>query len=161
MKYHLNLLVRSTCLLLLATAAAITLNHFRHDRLPWRGEWARHVENRARQAGLTLVGPGTVRQALASDTSRLLDARPTVDFCAGHIPGAQSLPFELVAEMLASMQIELRPDQSFITYCARNDCDEGLELALFLRRTGYTNVTLFAGGLAEWRASGGAVDTGP
>ena len=56
------------------------------------------------------------------------------------------------------MQIELPREQPIITCCARNDCDEGLELALFLRRTGYTNVTLFAGGLAEWRASGGTVE---
>ena len=44
------------------------------------------------------------------------------------------------------------------TYCARSDCDEGLELALFLRHTGYTNTLLFAGGLAEWRAAGGTVE---
>ena len=161
MKSLLSMLLRSLCLLLLAVATATALNQFRRDRLPWHGDWARHVENRALEAGLMLVGPHTVRQALVSGTKRILDARSTADFRAAHIPHAISLPFDLAADLLASMQIELPREQPLITYCARNDCDEGLELALFLRHTGYTHVTLFAGGLAEWRAAGGAVETGP
>jgi rhodanese-related sulfurtransferase len=92
---------------------------------------------------------------------RILDARSTGDFRAAHIAHAISLPFDLAADLLASMQIELPREQPLITYCARNDCDEGLELALFLRSTGYTNILLFAGGLAEWRAACGAVEAGP
>ena len=59
------------------------------------------------------------------------------------------------------MQLELPREQPIITYCARNDCDEGLDLALFLHQIGYTNVSLFSGGLAEWRAGGGVVEVEP
>jgi rhodanese-related sulfurtransferase len=156
-----NLLLRSLGLLFLATLTAGTLNLCRQDQLPWRGDWAQHVENRARQTGLSLVGLQTVREALSLRAVRLLDARPTADFRAGHIPRADSLPFDLAGDLLVSMQIELQRGQPIITYCARNDCDEGLELGLFLRRIGYTNVALFAGGLAEWRASGGTVEVEP
>jgi len=152
------MLVRASALLLLAAIGSTALNLVRHTPLPLRGEWSRHVENRALHAGINLLGISALRQAVVSASPRLLDARSTTDFRAGHIPGARSLPFDLAADLLASMQIELARDQPLITYCARNDCDEGLELALFLRHTGYTNVLLFAGGLAEWRAAGGAVE---
>ena len=152
------MLVRASAVLLLAASGSTALNLLRHTPLPLRGAWSRHVENRALQNGLKLLGISAVHQAVQSGAPRLLDARPAADFRAGHLPGALSLPFDLAADLLASMQIELPRDQPLITYCARNDCDEGLELALFLRRTGYTNVLLFAGGLAEWRAAGGAVE---
>lgn len=161
MKSSLKLLSHVILLLLIAAAFGITSNYFRSQRVPWRGEWSKHVEQRAWQAGLRLVGPATVRQAIETGTSKLLDARPAADFRVAHIPQAQSLPFELATEMLATMQIELGRDQAIITYCARSDCDEGLELALLLRRTGFTNVMLFAGGLADWCAAGGHVEVAP
>jgi rhodanese-related sulfurtransferase len=157
----LKTLAQAFFLLLVAAALAVATNYLRTPRLPWRGEWARHVEHRAWQAGLRLVGPAAVRQAIEKGTPRLLDARPAADFRAGHIPQAQSLPFELATEMLATMQLDLARDQAIVTYCARADCDEGLELALLLRRAGFTNVTLFAGGLTEWRAAGGRVEVTP
>jgi rhodanese-related sulfurtransferase len=158
MKTWLPQLLRAAALLLLASVCSAALNLVRHSPLPLRGEWSTHVENRALRAGLQLVGIGALRKAVVTGAPRVLDARPVADFRAAHIPGAQSLPFDLAAEMLASMQIELTRDQPLIAYCARHDCDEGLELALFLRRTGYTNTLLFAGGLAEWRAAGGTVE---
>ena len=158
MKPLLQQLLRAAALLLLAAVCSAALNLVRRDLVPLRGEWSRHVENRALHAGLNLLGISGMQQAVANRMPRVLDARPTADFRAGHIPGALSLPFDLAADLLASMQIELARDQPLITYCARNDCDEGLELALFLRRTGYTHTLLFAGGLAEWRAAGGKVE---
>ena len=161
MKLSLKLRSQVILLLLIATTFGLTANFLRPQRLSWRGEWSKHVEQHAWQAGLRLVGFATVRQAAETGTPQLLDARPAADFRAAHLPQAQSLPFELAAEMLSSMQIDLARDQAIITYCARPDCDEGLELALLLRRTGFTNVMLFAGGLAEWRASGGRVEVAP
>jgi len=152
------MLVRASVLLLLAASGSTALNLVRHTPLPLRGEWSRHVENKALHNGLKLLGISALQQAVKSGAPHLLDARPAAAFRAGHIPGARSLPFDLAADLLASMQIELARNQPLITYCARNDCDEGLELALFLRHIGFTNVQLFAGGLAEWRAAGGAVE---
>jgi rhodanese-related sulfurtransferase len=161
MKRPYNLLLRVLFLLLATIAAACTLNNLRSDRLPWHGDWDKHVENRARQTGVPLIGLHTVRQALMIPSTRLLDARPTADFRAGHIPRATSLPIDHAEELIAAMQIDLQREQPIVTYCARNDCAEGLELALFLRRIGFTNVTLFAGGLTEWRAGGEAVEVEP
>ena len=161
MKPFLTLLLQSIILSLVAIIFGISLNTFRSHRLPWRGEWSRHVEQRAWQAGLRLVGIATVQQAIKTGNVRLLDARPVADYRAAHLPQAQSLPFEFAREMFAGMQMDLTRGQPIITYCGRPDCDEGLELALFLRQMGYTNVALFAGGLAEWRSAGGPVEATP
>ena len=148
-------------LALLAAGLGAAVNAARPDRLPWRGEWARHVETRAWQKKIRLAGLDTVRRAAHTGTPVLLDARPAADFRAGHLPRAQSLPFELAPELMAALQAALTREQALLTYCTRGDCDEGLELALFLRGQGYTNVMLFPGGLHEWRAAGGAVEVGP
>jgi len=161
MKTLLSMALRILWLLLLAMGVSAAANFLRPHPLPWRGEWAQHVEQRAWQANVHLVGPATVRQASETGAAKLLDARPAADYYAGHIPRAQSLPFDLATEMLANMQLDLARDQPLIIYCARPDCDEGLELALYLRRAGFTNVVLFAGGLSEWCAAGGRVEATP
>jgi len=148
-------------LLIIATILGCLTNFLRSPQLAWRGAWAQHVEQRAWQAGIRLVGPTAVRHAIETGRPKILDARPTIDFHTCHIPEAQSLPFELATEMLTSMQIDLGRDPAIITYCARPDCDEGLELALLLRRSGFTNVLLFAGGLTEWQLSGGRIEASP
>jgi rhodanese-related sulfurtransferase len=160
-KSFFKLVAKILGLLLMALVLGVASNTVRTNRVPWRGAWSQYVEQRAWQAGLRLVGPATVRQAMETGDSKLLDARPAADFRAGHIPHAQSLPFEIAGEMLTTMQIDLDRDQAIITYCARFDCDEGLELAQFLRRAGYTHVALFAGGLSEWQAAGGRVEATP
>jgi len=157
----MKLILQMLALTLAAAGLGAAVNAARPGGLPWRGDWAHHVENRAWQEHIRLAGLATVRAAVRAGAPLLLDARPAADFRAGHLPGARSLPFELAPEMLASLQVPIARDQAMVTYCARNDCDEGLELARLLRQVGYTNVLLFAGGLGEWRAAGGAVERGP
>ena len=156
----MKLMLQMLALILVATGLGAAVNAARPGRLPWRGDWDRHVETRALQQHIRLAGLATVQRAVNTGAPVLLDARPAADFRAGHLPRAQSLPFELAPEMLAGMQVPLARNQALLTYCARNDCDEGLELALLLRQQGYTNVMLFPGGLHEWRAGGGAVEGG-
>jgi rhodanese-related sulfurtransferase len=60
---------------------------------------------------------------------------------------------------LTALRSEVDLSENIITYCSNSDCDEGLELALLLRQAGYTRVALFAGGLNEWIAAGGAVES--
>ena len=150
--------------LLLAGAAAglgLAANAVRPQRLPWVGDWARHVEARARQEKIPLATLAALRQAVAQGTAVVLDARPMADYAAGHIPGAAALPQDQVADFLAVRLAAYDRRQALVTYCAGAECDEALQLALLLRVQGYTNLALFAGGLREWRETGGAVEAGP
>lgn len=155
------LALRILALPLLAILCAASVNASRFQPLPWRGDWSRHVENRALKAGVELAGLGALKQASETGAALLLDARSAAAFRAGHIRGAFSLPLNRATEALATLPIEMDPDRPIIAYCGRSGCDEGLQLALLLRRFGYRRVSLFAGGWEEWKAAGGAVETGP
>ena len=115
---------------MLAIACGVTVNLSRRSALPWKGEWAKHVENRAGHAGIKLVGLGAMKQIAVTKSSLVFDARSAADFRAGHFPGARSIPIDQPDIMLAAMQIEMAHNQPVITYCARNDCDEGTGISL-------------------------------
>ena len=54
----------------------------------------------------------------------------------------------------------LRPDTPLLVYCGGADCTDALELALKLRELGFSDLTLYPGGYAEWVAYGGATRAG-
>ena len=144
-----------------ALLCAVAANAMRGHPLPWRADWSGHIENRAVRAGIPLAGIGRVRTVMVVRDALLIDARESAHFRAGHVPGAVSLPLAEARERLMAEPVSPEPGHPLIVYCGGLDCDDALDLALLLRRFGYRDVTLFAGGWAEWRAAGGAVETGP
>lgn len=144
-----------------ALLCAAGVNALRPKPLPWRADWSAHIEERARSAGLGLATVHQVRAAVSAGEALLVDAREAERFRAGRIPGAVSLPLATAREQLMTAPIADDPDQPMIAYCGGLDCEDALELALLLRRFGYRQVSLFAGGWAEWQAAGGAAEAGP
>ncbi|MBP7148155.1 MAG: DUF3365 domain-containing protein [Acidobacteria bacterium] len=105
--------------------------------------------------GGRLAGPGLI----------VVDARPTRDYLAGHLPGAQSLqvdnlrsmsrgvPGELFpADLLAVVfgRLGIRPDSTVVAYGAGGDYD-ATYLAMVLRAAGVPGAAVLDGGLARWR----------
>jgi rhodanese-related sulfurtransferase len=79
----------------------------------------------------------------------LLDVRPEVEFQAGHLPGAVSIPLEELEQRLD----ELPQDRLIVAYCRGPYCvfaDEALEL---LSSLGW-NVARLQEGVAEWQLAG-------
>ena len=115
---------------------------------------------KALKEGIPLV---TVKQAmtfLQSGTHVILDARPAADYEAGHIPTALSVPYDSVADAMVKAQQYLTPSQPIMTYCSGKNCDESFLLTQYLRRQGFTNVVLFAGGFETWSAEGYPIERG-
>lgn len=82
----------------------------------------------------------------------LVDARPTRQFEAGHIPGAVSLPSFAFDEIVSVFVEEHGRDRPVIVYCDRENCDLSEELALRLARDfGMSNVAILEGGYLEWQ----------
>jgi rhodanese-related sulfurtransferase/predicted transcriptional regulator len=79
----------------------------------------------------------------------ILDVRPKVEYNAGHIPGARSVP---VAELETYLQ-ELPKDREVIAYCRGPYCIFSHEAVALLRTHGY-RARRFAQGLPDWRAAG-------
>ncbi len=82
---------------------------------------------------------------LAKDRLVLLDVRPTVEFEAGHIPGAISVP----PEDLPSRIDGLPRDRPIVAYCRGDYCLFADEAVAMLRERGFEAYRL-DGGWPEW-----------
>ncbi len=86
-------------------------------------------------------------------TAVLLDVRPEVEFAAGHMPGALSIPLEQLEDRLD----EIPREQEVITYCRGHYCLMALEAVRLLRRKGF-QARRTDEGIPEWKASGHPVE---
>lgn len=144
----------------MATACGAVSQFVRHDRIPWFENWSNYIEAKALKEGIPLATVAQAAAFLQSGTHVILDARPTADYAAGHIPTAHSVPHNSMADAMVSAQQYLTPAQKIMTYCAGEDCDESLLLSQYLQRQGFTNIVLFAGGIAAWSAAGHPIERG-
>jgi rhodanese-related sulfurtransferase len=106
-----------------------------------------------RQA-LEAVGPDELRHRLDDGDVTLLDVRPPLEYRAGHIPTARSIPIDELAARLA----ELPREQEIVAYCRGPYCVFADEAVALLTERGYRARRL-AVGLPDWRALGHPVAT--
>ncbi len=129
-------------------------------RLPWVGDWDRHIETLAFQAGIPVTFLAGARTRVDDAATWIFDARVPEQYAAGHLPRARLLPVAEVDQRLGAYVSQLTPETPILIYCGGADCDDGLQLALKLREYGFSDLTLYPGGFAEWTTYGGAVRTG-
>lgn len=79
----------------------------------------------------------------------VLDVRPAVEFAAGHLPHARSMPLDELKKRLA----ELPKDMPVVAYCRGPFCLMARDAVVLLRKRGYLALPL-SDGVAEWRAMG-------
>ena len=104
---------------------------------------------RPRRGQFAIVSPTELQAGLASGAMLLLDVRPALEFAAGHLPGASSIPLDELPARLA----ELPTDGLIVTYCRGPLCvyaDEALEQ---IRASGRRGARLEEG-VAEWQLAG-------
>ena len=149
-------------LLILSAGLGVSANRLRPaaTRLPWVGDWEHHIENKAFRAGLPVALLHRVRERVEDPSGAILDARPPAEYQAGHLPRALSLPVADAEQRIGAYVDRLTPQTPLLVYCGGGDCIDGFELALKLREFGFTDVTLYPGGYAEWTTYGGATRTG-
>ena len=149
-------------LLVLSAALGSAVNLLRPaaGRLPWKGDWSRHVENKAFRAGIPVTFLAGAQARTADPATAVFDARVPEQYETGHLPGARNLPVDDADRRLGDFASWLTPDTPILVYCGGADCADALELALKLREYGFQDLTLYPGGYAEWTEYGGAVRTG-
>jgi len=110
-----------------------------------------------------------MRTITAQRLNRRLDAGPEVllvnvleeeKFVQAHIPGSYNVPNErddFVEEVGRLLGAKDRP---MVVYCADKACEASRTAARRLAGAGFTDVTRFAGGVAEWRLADLPVETG-
>jgi rhodanese-related sulfurtransferase len=95
------------------------------------------------------ITPDELRDGLARGEMLLLDVRPGVEFDAGRLPHARSIPLD---ELPARLD-ELPHDRLIVTYCRGPLCvyaDQALDLLLTSGRQG----ARLEAGVAEWQLAG-------
>jgi hydroxyacylglutathione hydrolase len=109
---------------------------------------------RRSRGGLQTIPTVPIDQLTTSgDGKLLLDVRGPGEWMAGHVPGSLNVP---VGELEGRFG-DIPRDRPVIVHC-----QTGLRAAIaasLLRAEGFTDVSLFPGGFAEWRSSGHSVAT--
>lgn len=79
----------------------------------------------------------------------LLDVRPTVEFDAGHLPGARSTPLDVLKRELGALPRSRR----IVAYCRGPYCIHATAAVRLLRAHGF-DARRMEDGVPEWRARG-------
>lgn len=95
-----------------------------------------------------------LRRARTGDVV-ILDVRPSLEFEAGHIPGAVSVPLNELEECLDRLPV----DVEVVAYCRGAFCVLAQDAVLMLAGTGRRARRLHEG-MLEWRLAGLPVQTG-
>ncbi|WP_425152062.1 rhodanese-like domain-containing protein [Candidatus Binatus sp.] len=93
-----------------------------------------------------------LRRRLHDPSLTIVDVLPAESYAAGHVPGAVSIPLELVA----SRAPELLPDHAaeIVVYCGKLTCDRSEQALEQLHKLSYSNVRDYRAGIADWVESG-------
>jgi rhodanese-related sulfurtransferase len=91
----------------------------------------------------------------------VVDVRPAAEYAAGHIPGAISLPHDLLAARLTqrTQLPELADGVDIVAYCRGRYCVYAPQAVRLLRERGFAARPL-DGGLPEWRRAGLPIQVG-
>lgn len=103
---------------------------------------------------ISTITHAELRRQLGHGITVLIDVRPLVEYDAGHIPGAISVPPSQLDELLP----RLPPDGEVVAYCRGPYCGFADRAVRWLVAGGRSARRLEAG-LPEWRASGGPIET--
>ena len=108
------------------------------------------------------IGLHEFRSAVESKSALILDARPSLFFEQGHVPGALNLARDDFAQDYRHLSLSLKAatDKPIIVYCTGGECRDSLLVANALLSLGFSNVSVFTGGWDAWSAAGMPASTG-
>lgn len=144
-------------LIAIASVLAIGVNGVRllkNDGIAWTKDWSSSMEVRAEELGLKILTLEEAQNALMQGLVLILDARPEEEYFQGRIPGAMNLPAHMMDAYLPDIMMMVFPDQPVIVYCGGADCEDSLIVAQAIQELGVLDVSIYKGGIQEWRAAG-------
>lgn len=102
---------------------------------------------------LEVIGRDELRERLDNGEVVVIDVRPEVEYQAGHIPGAVSVPPDRLEQLLD----ELPTDREVVAYCRGPYCVYADDAVRELVARGQP-AARYKDGLVEWRRAGGPVE---
>lgn len=98
------------------------------------------------------VGTSIVKVAQQNNSALIIDARGYKKFLAETIPGAIAIPDTQLAKLYGRFPAD--KNTPIITFCGGYECTKSHKVAKKLLSLGYTNVSVYAGGLPQWQKDG-------
>ncbi|WP_198304310.1 rhodanese-like domain-containing protein [Arcobacter vandammei] len=98
------------------------------------------------------VGTIVIKSYLENNSALIVDARPNAKFMQETILGSISVP-DTEFDKYAG-RFPINKDEKIVTFCAGFDCEKSNIVAEKLYDLDYKNVSVYAGGLPEWKKSG-------
>lgn len=82
---------------------------------------------------------------------RVIDSRPASKYVTGHIPGAISLPLEVLKKDPAGVdKLGIAKTDKIVFYCAGRECTLSADSAEIFRKLGYTDTSVYRNGVPGW-----------
>jgi rhodanese-related sulfurtransferase len=110
------------------------------------------------------VSAAELAEFVKSGEVLILDARPSLFFEDGRIPGAVSLPRSNFAERFATARVQLEQARAknwrTVVYCQTVQCEDSHMVAQALQQLGFANAAVLTGGFQAWKAAGQPVQRG-
>lgn len=69
-----------------------------------------------------------------------------------NIPGSKWIPVTDLSKELPGLDV--KKDEAIVVYCGSFQCPSSKQAAQLLSKEGYTNVSAYEGGLADWKEGG-------
>lgn len=109
-------------------------------------------------AGAPKIAPDSLSDAITvSAAPTILDVRTTKEYLAGHLPGAEHIPFQQI--WLRRSELPAAVDKPVVVYCSHGG-RAGMA-AVQLWALGYRDVRLLGGQMRGWERRGLPEETGP
>jgi rhodanese-related sulfurtransferase len=102
---------------------------------------------------LERVSGDDLMQRVRKGEVTVLDVRPELEYRAGHIPGARSVPLSELKRQVA----DLPKNREIVAYCRGPQCVMAIEAVELLRKRGFRAQRLEQG-VMDWRARGWKIE---
>ncbi len=146
---------------LIVLVAGFSSNKLRSDKIPLVEDWSAK-SNFVTPSGENLeISLSEAENLFNKGLATFVDARSVTEYNEGYIKGAKSLPYKEVDWRFIEVMEGVSEESAVITYCDGETCELSMELAVFLRNTGYKNVRVLSNGWTVWRQKGLPVEAGP
>lgn len=145
---------------LIVSVAGFASNRLRFDKMPLVEDWSAK-SNLVTSSGENLeISLSESSNLFKKGEAVFIDARSRAEYDAGHIKGAKSLPYKEADWKFVDAMTGVPEESAVITYCDGETCELSMELAVFLRNTGYKNARVLSNGWTVWRQNNLPVETG-
>ena len=99
-----------------------------------------------------------VKGLISQGGAVIIDARRGLDYAAGHLDGAISIPVNSNDEQRKKATEGIAKETPIVVYCQSKGCVYDQAIAIKLMDEGFANVSIFKGGWVEWVAQNGQPD---